>query len=1142
MIDTSAQNSGLKTKESLIHQAHEARQARELSRRKDEAASRIQAFLRSVQTRRQLKTSACKQVESLFNDNQIPDEKHALLDSLRQLLFFCNLKNDSSIIKTSLNFIARQLAPIGELEVKESNENNPKPKTLLDTILNESCENEKARSLWTNLLTKFANICLTCLDGANFNQVNPHLINNYLQVLAYLTDKNLCIDSASSKNLEHLSTANYMTEHIYSSSLKLRRVKFFESFTLLLSGLSRLNDKLKSDILANFTAISLRLMSIHDLTNPDLSNANKICEPIDSMIKTLSLPSIVHLINTHSQGSLRLLNSHKLFETLMKLILNSDQHHLKDLTLTPSLCLLANFIQLAYFNQDIVAVNLIDFVKVVTQILEACKNNMPTQQSDGVKKRPTIGMSDVSYNPLLGWLTREKEVALDKPGFEAVRLQLSLLWCPKFLKLIFQDLIQTNEKIALMNHTDELKNSNRNKSMKNKNTSAASGNLSPYYQETGSFSSIAPIIFIKKLIASRGSQPTIPISKSSSPSHSMKVGSSGTASKCELLSPDAYRISTVCNMYSKALTTLSGLKQDILASLCMNDYLLINLWSYIRSLGPQNGLKAHLGLLVIMSKTEAPEFQLLTLFCECASHIINVLDDSELYDKQKPFSCDDLVAISAFLNQFVFHGLCYNLFILDNKEPDAVLKSVHKLLIDFYKRDSRRRFASQDHWLLKDVKLSAFLKDFDAGRPSAKTILSMMPHIIPHKERVRIFRKLVARDKSPNHSRPSTLITINRSRIVEDGYQQLARLSPNALKGLIRVKFINDYGLDEAGIDQDGVFKEFLEDTIQRVFDPSLNLFRSTSEQRLYPSPTSRLHEEHLSLFNFVGKMLGKAVYEGIVVDVPFATFFLSRVLGQPQSPLYSPIDELPSLDPELYKSLTYIKHYDGDVSELNLTFSIDQDFMGKIETYELQPGGRSIPVTNESRVRYIHSIANFHMKTQIEKQTEAFIQGFRTIINLEWLAMFSASELQRLISGDTTPIDLQDLRRNTKYFGGFHNNHRVISWLWDILEKDFTPEEHKLFLKFITSCSKPPLLGFSNLEPPFSIRYVEVSDDQDLGDSIGSILRGFLALRRSDPVDRLPTSSTCFNMLKLPNYMRRSTLREKLRYAIHSSPGFELS
>lgn len=152
---------------------------------------------------------------------------------------------------------------------------------------------------------------------------------------------------------------------------------------------------------------------------------------------------------------------------------------------------------------------------------------------------------------------------------------------------------------------------------------------------------------------------------------------------------------------------------------------------------------------------------------------------------------------------------------------------------------------------------------------------------------------------------------MHRDRIVEDGYRNLAALPARALKGIIRVRFINIQGLDEAGIDQDGVFKEFLEETIKRVFDPSLNLFKVTAENRLYPSPTSYLQENHLNYFEFVGRMLGKAVYEGILVDVPFASFFLSLVLGQTQQALYSCIDELGSLDNELYKSLTFIKHYE---------------------------------------------------------------------------------------------------------------------------------------------------------------------------------------------------------------------------------------
>jgi len=35
------------------------------------------------------------------------------------------------------------------------------------------------------------------------------------------------------------------------------------------------------------------------------------------------------------------------------------------------------------------------------------------------------------------------------------------------------------------------------------------------------------------------------------------------------------------------------------------------------------------------------------------------------------------------------------------------------------------------------------------------------------------------------------------------------------------------------------------------------------------------------------------------------------------------------------------------------------------------------------------------------------------------------------------------------------------------------------LRFQFVTSCSKSPLLGFGHLEPPFSIRCVELTEDE---------------------------------------------------------------
>ena len=258
--------------------------------------------------------------------------------------------------------------------------------------------------------------------------------------------------------------------------------------------------------------------------------------------------------------------------------------------------------------------------------------------------------------------------------------------------------------------------------------------------------------------------------------------------------------------------------------------------------------------------------------------------------------------------------------------------------------------------------MSSLLSDLEKGKAAARLIIHRLPHIIPHQDRVVLFRKKVQLEKgglglldNDSTSHQSTLITIHRNRIVEDGYRQLSNISSVSMKGVIRVKFINLQGLDEAGIDQDGVFKEFLEETIKKVFDPGLNLFCSTSEERLYPSPLSHLTDNNLDLFEFVGKMIGKAVYEGIVIDVPFASFFLTQVLGKDHTAFYSYVDELASLDPELYKNLTYLKHYDGDVSDLDLTFSFDQDMMGQIKTHELVPGGRSIPVTGANRSEQLH-------------------------------------------------------------------------------------------------------------------------------------------------------------------------------------------
>ena len=118
-------------------------------------------------------------------------------------------------------------------------------------------------------------------------------------------------------------------------------------------------------------------------------------------------------------------------------------------------------------------------------------------------------------------------------------------------------------------------------------------------------------------------------------------------------------------------------------------------------------------------------------------------------------------------------------------------------------------------------------------------------------------------------------------------------------------------------------------------------------------------------------------------------------------------------------------RNFSGDVTDLGLTFSFDQDVMGQLVTHELIPGGRGSNVTNENRISYIHQIALFRMHTQIKKQVAAFARGFKSLVSPEWLNLFSPPEVIRLISGDNSPLDIKDLRKHTHYYGGFHDSHR---------------------------------------------------------------------------------------------------------------------
>jgi ubiquitin-protein ligase E3 C len=149
----------------------------------------------------------------------------------------------------------------------------------------------------------------------------------------------------------------------------------------------------------------------------------------------------------------------------------------------------------------------------------------------------------------------------------------------------------------------------------------------------------------------------------------------------------------------------------------------------------------------------------------------------------------------------------------------------------------------------------------------------------------------------------------------------------------------------------------------RQAFDTNYGLFMVTQDQLLYPNSSKYAREREyrsclchtlithiltgisatqLAFFEFLGLIIGKALYEGILVEAAFAGFFLSKCLGKMNYCKFNfhtyhtyarehkfglltnlTVDDLPSLDYELYKGLINLKNYDGNVEDLCLDFSI---------------------------------------------------------------------------------------------------------------------------------------------------------------------------------------------------------------------------
>lgn len=403
-------------------------------------------------------------------------------------------------------------------------------------------------------------------------------------------------------------------------------------------------------------------------------------------------------------------------------------------------------------------------------------------------------------------------------------------------------------------------------------------------------------------------------------------------------------------------------------------------------------------------------------------------------------------------------------------------------------------------------------------------------------------------------------VRISRDHIFESAMKVMDLFSND--KGVLEVEYFGEVG---TGLGPTLEFYTLLSQELQKA---SLGMWRSSSSTDqmdddsaqanefvytpygLFPRPWHRNLQNHgtiLHHFRLLGQVVGKALQDGRLLDLPLSKPFYKLMLKQ-ELDLY----DVKSIDLELGSNLEQmhklinnkghakaskrstkdsrrsLRLHNTKVEELYLNFTVP----GYPE-YVLKPGGENIMVDSQNLEEYIALVVDASVKSGILPQMEAFRAGFNQIFPISTLQIFNEEELSYMLCGLCEMWQPETLVEHLRFDHGYNAASPPIKYLLEIMG-EFNPEQQRAFLQFVTGAPQLPCGGLSALRPKLTIvrKLPSGASGETSPGSYASFVDG-----------DLPSVMTCANYLKLPPYSCKEVMLERLLYAIHEGQGsFDLS
>lgn len=360
-------------------------------------------------------------------------------------------------------------------------------------------------------------------------------------------------------------------------------------------------------------------------------------------------------------------------------------------------------------------------------------------------------------------------------------------------------------------------------------------------------------------------------------------------------------------------------------------------------------------------------------------------------------------------------------------------------------------------------------------------------------------------------------IKISRKHMLQSGVKLLDLYGNHP--SVLEIEYFNEEG---SGL---GPTLEFFSSLSLELNKSSLNIWRDeytgefvSNKHGLFPRPIQNPDKKVIKLFRIIGKLLARSLLDNRLVDFQFNRMFFDlakllqhqpRIADIPRGIL---LDKVAVVDPDLSNSLVNLSRMTLKIEDLCINFTLPGD------NIELVEDGENVIVNNSNVFQYIDLVIDCTIGAGIYKQMEAFINGFSEVFPYSAITIFTSDELVGLFGNNEEDWSYSTLYSSIQANHGYNIDSSTVQLLLEILS-EFTLDQRRSFLQFITGSPKLPIGGFKALNPELTI--VRKPSENGLS-----------------PDDYLPSVMTCANYLKLPEYSSKAKMKERILTSIQEGLG----